>query len=312
MYAQGVNSLVLSPDGNQLLTVGTKSFDLWDTSGNILAKFRRGHDGFITSAVFSPDGNQILTASYDNTARLWDTKGNLLAVFQHNSRVNSAVFSPDGNQILTAAHDHTARLWDISAGMQISAPEVAFHQGIQLTQQGTIESRQLALQKLEESLELYREDNNHAQAAEALLAIGIGNIHTTSKDWSTALNAYNQALIISQHLNDQIKQTTILNQIGKVHAASGQESTAKDYYNQALTLSQQFDYPTAQANILYNQATLNRQQNNLTAAKTEIETAITIIEQLRTQIASQQLRQSYFAHNQDYYQLYISVGNYPR
>ena len=84
-------------------------------------------------------------------------------------------------------------------------------------------------------------------------------------------------------------------------------SYALENYNQALSLSQQLGYKTEEAHIIYNQAILNRKQNNLTVAKTEIETAINIIENLRTQIGSQELRQSYFARNQDYYQFYIHL-----
>jgi WD40 repeat protein/CHAT domain-containing protein len=145
------------------------------------------------------------------------------------------------------------------------------------------------------------------KAAEASALMGIGNVYIALQEWSTALNAYNQALTISRFLNDKVKETTILNQLGKLQAASGQESTALDYYSQALFLSQQLGYKTEEAHILYNQAILNRQQDNLTSAKTQIETAINIIESLRTQIASQELRQSYFARNQDYYQFYIDL-----
>jgi WD40 repeat protein/CHAT domain-containing protein len=143
--------------------------------------------------------------------------------------------------------------------------------------------------------------------AEATALMGIGSTYIASKEWSTALNAYNQSLIIARHLKDKIKETTILNQMGKIHAALGDNSTALEHYNQALALAQQLGYKTEEANIHYNQAILNRQQNNLTAAKTDIETSIQIIEALRTQIASQELRQSYFARNQDYYQLYIDI-----
>ncbi|MEP0840140.1 CHAT domain-containing protein [Coleofasciculus sp. FACHB-64] len=431
---RGVNSASFSPDGQQILTASDESPQLWDSLGKI------------NSAVFSPDGRQILTASANKTPRLWDSQGNLLAVLRgHEDFVTSASFSPDGRQILTGSGDSTARLWDVSAAIAAQAEQMtalqafqagvseknaqqaatALEEGIQLNQQGTLESRQLAIQKLEEALKLYRADKNHAKAAQTLLLIGniyadfgqfqtaidsynqalplsrqagakeaeayilnslgqlyndladpktalnyynqalplfyqlidkgavattfnnIGDIHTAlgewqdvlhsynkalivsrsggslgaeatalagigstyiaSQEWSTALNAYNQALLISRHLNDKVKETTILNQLGKIHAALGQKSTAIDYYNQALTLSQQLGYKTEEANILYNQAILNRQQNNLTAAKTEIETAINIIESLRTQIASQELRQSYFARNQDYYQFYIDL-----
>ncbi|OKH33976.1 hypothetical protein NIES2119_21625 [[Phormidium ambiguum] IAM M-71] len=171
---------------------------------------------------------------------------------------------------------------------------------------------QAATEKWENALESYNKGLIISRpagdlTAEATALMGIGNTYIASEEWSTALNAYNQSLIISRNLNDKVKQTTILNQLGKIHAALGQNSTAIEHYNQALSLSQQLGYKTEEAHILYNQALFNRQQNNLTAAKTQIETAINIIESLRTQIASQELRQSYFARNQDYYQFYIDL-----
>ena len=419
-------SAVFSPDGSQILIASEDgTVRLWDTKGNLLAEFK-GHDFRVNSAVFTSDGQQILTAGADTTVRLWDTKGNLLAIFRgHEKEVNSAVFSPDGRQILTASNDRTARLWDLSLGIKVSAAEVAFIKGTQLFSQSTVESKQLAIQKLEEAVALYSADRNYVQATITLLSMGkiyanfgqfqsaldsynqalplsqqagskaqeaailttfgqlytdladpksaldyynqalplfyqlndqaavantlnnIGDIHAAtgnwknaldsynkalfisrpagnlaaeataltgigsryiaSEEWSTALNAYNQALSISRHLNDKVKETTVLNQMGKIQAALGQNSTALENYNQALSLSQQLGYKTEEAHIIYNQAILNRQQNNLTVAKTEIETAINIIENLRTQIGSQELRQSYFARNQDYYQFYINL-----
>src|SRR6476661_1522177 len=421
----GVQRAVFSPDSRQILTTTEQTVCLWNNSGNLLAQLP-GRKHYVLSAVFSPDSRHILTASIDKTARLWDTKGNLLAIFQgHENDVNSAVFSPDGRQILTASQDKTARVWDIATGIKVSAAEVAFIKGTQLSSQGSVESRQLALQKLEEAFAGYRAEQNSAQATRTLLSMGkiyahfgqfqsaldsynqalplsqqagakaeeaaiinsfgqlytdlsdpksaldyynqalplfyqlndqatvantlnnIGDIHAAtgnwknaldsynkalvisrpagnlaaeatalagigstyiaSKEWSTALNAYNQALKITRHLNDQVKETTVLNQLGKIQAALGQHSTAIENYNQALSLSQQLGYKTEEAHIIYNQAILNRQQNNLTVAQTEIETAINIIENLRTQIGSQELRQSYFARNQDYYQFYIDL-----
>jgi len=145
------------------------------------------------------------------------------------------------------------------------------------------------------------------KAAEVSALMGIGNTYAISKQWSNAFNIYSQALIVARFLNDRGKETEILNQLGKVHAALGRKSAAQEQYNQALALSRQLGFKTEEANILYNQAILNRQQNNLTAAKTDIETAIEIVEALRSQIASQELRQSYFARNQEYYQFYIDL-----
>ena len=143
------------------------------------------------------------------------------------------------------------------------------------------------------------------QEADALK--GISRFYIASKDWETALKGYTQALAISRHLKDRIKEATIVKQIGKIEAARGKKDTAREYYNHALALSRQLGYQREEADILYNQAILNYQQNNLSAATTEIYKAIEIIESLRTQIASQKLRQSYFANFQDYYELCIDI-----
>lgn len=420
-----IKSAEFSPDGKQILTAsfyGTAR--LWDTSGKLLTEIR-GYQHGVTGARFSPDGRRILTLG-DDVPMLWDTSGKLLAEFRgRENGVSKAIFSPDGNQILTTSWGGNIRLGDVSAAIYAYVPKQALQEGVQLNQQQTVESRQQALQKLEETLKLYRADNDTAKAAQTLLLMGniqanlgqfqaaldsydqalplsrqagakaeeaailnsrgqlyndladpktalddhnqalpllyqlndqggaaitlnnigdiqaatgewknaldsynkalmisrpagnlnaeataltgIGSTYIASKEWSTALNAYNQSLIIARYLKDKSKETTILNQMGKIHAALGEKAIALERYNQALSLSQQLGYKTEEAHILYNQAILNRQQNNLTAAKTNIETAIQIVEALRTQIGSQELRQSYFARNQEYYQFYIDL-----
>jgi hypothetical protein len=48
-------------------------------------------------------------------------------------------------------------------------------------------------------------------------------------------------------------------------------------------------------------------QNNLTEALNDIESSLKIIENLRTNIASPELRSSYFATVQEYYEFYIDL-----
>ncbi|NES25305.1 MAG: CHAT domain-containing protein, partial [Symploca sp. SIO3E6] len=50
-----------------------------------------------------------------------------------------------------------------------------------------------------------------------------------------------------------------------------------------------------------------RQRSNLQQSRTYIEAAIKIIESLRTNVASQELRTSFFASKQDYYEFYIDL-----
>jgi tetratricopeptide (TPR) repeat protein len=87
----------------------------------------------------------------------------------------------------------------------------------------------------------------------------------------------------------------------------GQKQKALEFYNQSLPLRRTVGDKAGEALTLYNIAYLERNRDNLNEALTQIETAINIIENLRTKIDSQQLRASYFASVQGYYELYIDL-----
>jgi CHAT domain-containing protein len=121
------------------------------------------------------------------------------------------------------------------------------------------------------------------------------------------LDYYNQALPLLRQLGDISGEATTLNNIGRVYDDLGDKQTALDHYNQALPLLRQVGDISREANTLGNLALLKRSQGKLTEAKADIEAAIKIIEDLRRKIASEKLRQSYFAGKQDYYELYIDL-----
>ncbi|ATB39844.1 hypothetical protein CYFUS_005292 [Cystobacter fuscus] len=112
-----VNTVVLSPDGLQVLTTASDGHArLWRADGRGPPRILEGSRQPLNSAVFSPDGSLILAASDDKTALLWSTHDTIrpLHTFKgHRKPVNSAVFSPDGFLILTASDDKTARLWHV-------------------------------------------------------------------------------------------------------------------------------------------------------------------------------------------------------
>jgi hypothetical protein len=62
-----------------------------------------------------------------------------------------------------------------------------------------------------------------------------------------------------------------------------------------------------EAVTFYNVANLYRNTGKLKDAVTQIEASIKILESLRTKVVSKQLRSSYFASVQDFYQLYIDL-----
>ncbi|OUC12059.1 MAG: hypothetical protein B0A82_24490 [Alkalinema sp. CACIAM 70d] len=252
-------SAAFSSDGQKILTTSGITARLWDRQGNLLTTLR-GHKHLVTIAIFSPNGQHILTASKDNTIRLWDHQGNLLAVLQgHESQINNAEFSPDGRQILTVSWDQTVRLWDVKTAIALQAEETAAQRNsqanvsnknapqaeaalqaaIQLNQQGTVESRQQALQKLDEALKLYRTDNNLAKAAHTLRLIG--NIRADLGQFQAALDAYTQALPLSRQSGAKAEEAAILNSLGQLYTNLADSKTALDYHTQALPLLYQLN-----------------------------------------------------------------------
>ncbi|HEY9724924.1 MAG TPA: CHAT domain-containing protein, partial [Chroococcales cyanobacterium] len=78
-------------------------------------------------------------------------------------------------------------------------------------------------------------------------------------------------------------------------------------YNQDLALRRLMGDRTGEAETIYNAAITQRDRGNLNEARTQIEAAIKIVEDIRTRVTSQELRTSYFASVQNYYQFYIDV-----
>ncbi|MBD2458719.1 AAA-like domain-containing protein [Nostoc sp. FACHB-87] len=108
-------SVVFSPDGKILVTVGKDGLiRVWNLSGKLLAQWQ-GHEGRISWVSFSPDGKYIATSSTDSTAKLWDLSGKLLDEFkEHKGEVSAINFSPDGKDLVTVGRDGFVRIWKLS------------------------------------------------------------------------------------------------------------------------------------------------------------------------------------------------------
>ena len=221
----------------------------------------------------------------------------------------------------------------------------ALQEGFELYKQGTAESLRKAIVKWEEALQLLQQLNDKANQAPTLLFIGkvyddlgenqkalayynralplsravgdrggealtlnnIGLVYSHLGEKQKALAYYNQALPLSRAVGDREREATTLNNIGRVYDDLGEKQKALEYLNQALPLSRAVGDRGGEALTLSNIAEVERDRGNLQQALTQIQAAVNIIEDLRTKIASQELRTSYFASVQDYYQFYIDL-----
>ena len=163
--------------------------------------------------------------------------------------------------------------------------------------------KQKALEYYNQSLSLFRAIGE--RSGEATTLTNIGNVYSDLGEKQKALEYYSQSLPLRRAVGDRGGEARTLTNIGKVYLELGEKQKALEYYSQSLPLSQAVGDRSGEAVTLYSIARAKRDQGNLTEALTDIEASLTIIESLRTKIASPELRTSYFATVQNYYQFYI-------
>ena len=137
--------------------------------------------------------------------------------------------------------------------------------------------------------------------------IFLGRVYRGLGEYQKALDSFNQGLSLMQAMKFRQAEPPILDNIGKVYDQLDQPQKAIEAYNQALSLWRGIGDRTGEAESLYSIAGVERKRGNLDEAKKQIESVINIVESLRSKVVSQELRTSYFASVQKYYQFYIDL-----
>jgi WD40 repeat protein len=116
-----LNSIDWSPQGEQLLTMGSIYNQIWNLPAqppNLI-----GHLEGLKAAGWSPDGQRIATASLDGTARIWEAaSGELLRTLDHAGAVEDLAWSPDSASLATADQGGTVRVWRVDSGASSEMP----------------------------------------------------------------------------------------------------------------------------------------------------------------------------------------------
>jgi CHAT domain-containing protein/tetratricopeptide (TPR) repeat protein len=165
--------------------------------------------------------------------------------------------------------------------------------------------RQKALEKYNEALPMWRATGD--RRGEAITLDGIGNVFQSLGEMQKALEKYNEALSIMRAVGDRSSEAITLNNIGTVYYSLEEMQKALEKYNEALSIMRAVGDRRGEANTLLGIAHVEQKRGNLSLARQTIEQAIGIVESLRADIGSQELRASYFASRQEFYQSYIEV-----
>ncbi len=142
---------------------------------------------------------------------------------------------------------------------------------------------------------------------EAIILNDIGNIHLARGNGKPALASYNQALNLSRAAGFRNVQAQSLINIGNAFDIIGDRQTALENYQQSLIICRAIAYPAGEAKALYHVAGVERALGRVDNARARLEEALRIVESLHRSIGGEELRSSFFASVQKYYEMYIDV-----
>jgi CHAT domain-containing protein/Tfp pilus assembly protein PilF len=164
---------------------------------------------------------------------------------------------------------------------------------------------QKALEKYSEALSIFRTAGDRLGEAATLNSIGVA--YRTLGEMQKALDKLNEALPLRRAAGDRRGEAVTLSNIGLVYQSLGELQEAQEKYNEALPILRAAVDRNGEADTLLRIAQAEQKRGNLTQARQTIEQAVGLIESLRTNIASQALRASYFASRREFFESYIDV-----
>jgi CHAT domain-containing protein/Tfp pilus assembly protein PilF len=135
----------------------------------------------------------------------------------------------------------------------------------------------------------------------------IGLVYDALGETGKALGFFNQALPTLRAVGDRYNEAATLVTLGRVYHSLGDVQKALEQLQRALGLCQETGNRQAEAFTLYHIARVESGRGNFDQARERMAEALDVIESLRARIAGQQLRASFLATAQDYYEYSVDL-----
>ena len=158
-----------------------------------------------------------------------------------------------------------------------------------------------ALKYLDRTLTLSRAAKKVRNEANALSEIAI--VYASQKRPNEARNRLRKALEFYERIGDRRGQAIALNRYGQYLLSIGQNTEALDAYNQALPVSEEIKDTTLLTDTLLGIARANNLLKNYDAALATLERSTKIVEELRAEVGTPDLRALYFSGVIQHYDL---------
>lgn len=162
-----------------------------------------------------------------------------------------------------------------------------------------------ALAYLEQALAISRAVGDRRE--EMRILSGLGAVITASGEPRKALPHLEQALQLQRAVKNDAGEAVVLGNMAGTHAALGEHERALELFRQALALWRGLGDRRNEHYALARIARLEMLGGDFAASRRDLEQAIEITESIRAEVAVADLRASFFATVQDYYDLYITL-----
>lgn len=230
-------------------------------------------------------------ASYDegdpNRAITLDNKGELYASLGNPEKAKECY-----DEALTLLATSTKPDVDVKAGILVHIGQLSVAQGDFATAVRIFEEARVG-------------QPSPAKLADVLTNLGASLASQGNLD--KAMEAYQSALEIQLKLRDQRGQALTLQKRGEAYALLGKRADALEDLKRALAFWKTIKDRRGEGATLEDIARVEQESGNLAVALANSEEAIGIVESLRTNISSRRLRTSYFATQENYYELDIDL-----
>lgn len=300
--SNAINALAVVADGlgepEEALKYAKEALQNWEAVGELKASDKRRMASVLASVATASDklGNWNEALEYYDKAleqfgkedplraTTLDNKGELYVVL--GNLVKARECYEQALAILNAAGKPDV---DIKAGLLVHLGQLSIASG----------DIPAAIRFFEEALSL---DPPPARRANVLT--NLATALSMNGSYERAMSFYNSTLEIQK---DQRGRALTLQKRGEAYVSLGRKEEALNDFRSALSLWQTVKDQRGEASTLNAIARVEQARGNFSSALASNARAINIVESLRTNISSHQLRTSYFAIQENYYELDIDL-----
>jgi CHAT domain-containing protein/tetratricopeptide (TPR) repeat protein len=166
-----------------------------------------------------------------------------------------------------------------------------------------LDEKQKAVEYFEKALELGKANRRTV----AFNLTSVAPVYNDLGESQKALDALTRSLALMREIKDRAGEANALHNLGWTYRGLKQPGEARSYLTQSLDIYTSLGNRGSEAITRYALAKVENEAGNLSDARSQIESALELTELLRSNVASKELRASYFTSVQRYYDLYIEI-----